>query len=397
MARSPGSMIDRPILSDDLEVGGEGDVGDARSSGAVSGGSGGDPYVRRAEAERGAGDGRRPVDLSDPWPSDDPLGVALHFLRMRGAFYCRSELTAPWGLALPPMPGHLWFHVMTTGRCWLEVDGLPPRELIQGELVLVPHGAGHVLRSGPGVHAPSILDLEREVVSSRYEILRHGGGKTAATMICGAVRFDHPAAGNVLRLLPRILHMQRMDSPYFDWLQSTLKLMAVEARALRPGGETVITRLADVVVALAIRSWIESDPAARGGWLGALRDREIGRALTLIHRYPERGWTVASLAREVAMSRSAFAERFTRLVGEPAMTYLTRWRMQIALGELQEGASVRRIAHRLGYQSEAGFGRAFKRVLGVSPGAVRRGVPEAHEPPLRADCGLPPRRSPSPA
>ena len=156
-------------------------------------------------------------------------------------------------------------------------------------------------------------------------------------------------------------------------MQSTLRLMAAEAGELRPGGEAVITRLADILVVQAIRSWLETDPAAQTGWLGALQDRQIGRAIALIHRDPARPWTVASLARELAMSRSAFAARFTELVGEPAMQYVTRWRMQLALASLRdEGATVGELASRLGYRSEAAFARAFKRVVGVPPGAVRR-------------------------
>ena len=152
--------------------------------------------------------------------------------------------------------------------------------------------------------------------------------------------------------------------------------MGEEARALRPGGETVITRLADVLVIQALRAWLQEAPAAQQGWLGALQDPQLGRALTLIHREPGRDWTVASLAQAVAMSRSAFAARFTERVGEPAMHYLLRWRMHAALGWLrEEGASLGEAASRAGYQSEAAFSRAFKRVTGQSPGAARRESP----------------------
>ena len=132
-------------------------------------------------------------------------------------------------------------------------------------------------------------------------------------------------------------------------------------------------RLADILVIQAIRSWIEQDPAAQTGWLGALRDPQIGRAISLIHRDPARAWTVASLADEVAMSRSAFAARFAELVAEPPMHYVTRWRMHAAVTWLQEGdATLGELALRLGYQSEAAFSQAFKRFIGLSPGAVRR-------------------------
>jgi AraC-like DNA-binding protein len=312
---------------------------------------------------------------ADPWPPADPLGEALHFLRMDGAFYCRSELSAAWGLTLPAMPGYLWFHVLASGRAWLETDQTQPSLLRPGDFALVPHGEGHRLRSDPEAPVPGILELEREAVSDRYEILRHGEGGAPSTMVCGAVRFNHPAARNLVEILPAAIHMEATNSPQLDWMQSTLRLMAAEAKELRPGSEAVITRLGDILVIQAIRSWIETDPAAQTGWLGALQDRHIGRAISLIHRDPATPWTVASLARELAMSRSAFAARFTELVGEPVMQYVTRWRMLVAVDALREdGATVGELAMRLGYRSEAAFARAFKRVVGVPPGAVRRRV-----------------------
>jgi AraC-like DNA-binding protein len=322
------------------------------------------------------------MDAPDPWGPADPLGDALHYLRMNGAFYCRSELSAPWGLTLPAMPGYLWFHVVTAGGARLETAGDDDRVVRPGELALVPHGEGHVLRSDPGAAAPGILDLERETVSDRYEILRHGAGGEPTTLICGAVRFEHPAAHNLVELLPETIVVAESGTPETDWMQTTLRLIATEARALRPGGEAVITRLADILVIQAIRSWMETDPGARSGWLGALQDAQIGRAISLIHRDPARAWTVAALADEAAMSRSAFAARFTELVGEPAMAYVARWRMHLALSALrEEGATVGELADRLGYQSEAAFSRAFKRILGVSPGAARRsGPPPGVEP-----------------
>jgi AraC-like DNA-binding protein len=314
------------------------------------------------------------MQIADAFTPVDPLGEALHFLRMNGVFYCRSEFSAPWGVALPPLEGCLMFQVVTAGPCWLEVEGLEPQRLAPGEFALVPHGAGHRLVGEPGAEAAGLFDLPREQLSERYEVLRHGGGGTATGLVCGAVRFDHPAAQRLVRLLPAVIRMDAERSPDAEWLGSTLRFMAAEAKALRPGGETVITRLADILVIQAIRSWMARDPAARVGWLGALQDRQIGRAISLIHREPARPWTVASLAAEAAMSRSAFAARFTALVGEPAMQYVARWRMHIALTLLQEkNARPVELASRLGYRSEAAFSRSFKRYVGISPGAARRG------------------------
>jgi transcriptional regulator GlxA family with amidase domain len=170
------------------------------------------------------------------------------------------------------------------------------------------------------------------------------------------------------------IHVEGWSAPLGEWMQSTLRLMADEARALKPGGETIVARLADILVIQAIRSWLASDPAARRGWLGALQDPQIGRALALVHRDPSRDWSVASLAAVAAMSRSAFAARFQRLAGEPPMRYLARWRMHVATSWLEEGTmALAEMATRLGYESEAAFSRAFKRIVGVAPGAVRRG------------------------
>ena len=292
---------------------------------------------------------------------------------MSGAFYCRSELSAPWGMTLMPMPGYLWFHAVTSGRVGLEAGEGDTRWLQAGDLALVPHGEGHRLVSAAGVAAPDILALDRVALSERYEVLRHGGGGAPTILICGAVRFEHPAARQLVEILPRTIAIEASsDAPRAEWMQSVFRLMIAEARSFRPGGEAVITRLADVLVVQAIRAWMETAPAARTGWLGALGDPQVGRALALIHREPSRAWTVASLASELAMSRSAFSARFTELVGEPAMQYVTRWRMHLALNALEtEDAKVAELADRLGYRSEAAFARAFKRVIGVPPGAVR--------------------------
>lgn len=319
--------------------------------------------------------------VETPWSAvpPDPLGEALHHLRLTGTFYCRSELTAPWGLTLPPMPGHLWFHVVTAGGCRLETGDAESVPLGAGDVALVPHGAGHRLRSGPGTIAPSVMDLPHAFTNGRYALLHHGSGGEPTTMVCGAVQVDTPGARDLAELLPPLLHVGA--SPRTEWIQATLRLVAAEAEQLRPGGEAVLTRLADVLVIQVVRSWLDTDPAARTGWLGALADPRIGRAISLIHRDPARAWTVASLAAEVPMSRSAFAARFTALVGEPVLAHLTRRRMHLALDRLRSGGGVAEVADGVGYRSEAAFSRAFTRVTGTTPGAVRRGaVADGHDP-----------------
>jgi AraC-like DNA-binding protein len=307
--------------------------------------------------------------LEPPWAATDPVGEALHVLRMSGTFYCRSELTLPWGFSLPPMPGCLWFHLVTTGRCLVEVEG---RVVVlgPGDLVLVPRGGGHSLAGSPGSATPSIFTFDHATAQPNYGVLRTGGGGELSTMVCGALRFDHPAARTLVDLLPSVVQVPATpDSPLGD----VLRLIADEVSHLRPGGEAVVTRLADVLVVQAIRNWLETDPGARAGWLGALSDPLVGPALARVHDDPARNWTVELLATSVALSRSAFAARFTALVGEPVMQYVTRWRMHLALDRLRsEDVTNAELARDLGYRSEAAFSRAFTRVVGQAPSVARR-------------------------
>ena len=304
----------------------------------------------------------------------DAVGQALRFLRMSGTFYCRSELRAPWGVTVPSMPGHMWFHVVLEGTAWLEVGEQSDQQpLRRGMLVLLPRDCPHRIRSAPDVPAQDVSCLKREKVNDGYEILRYGHHGERTTLFCGAVRFGDQMARTLVEALPPAMVIDVSNSPQMDWMQSTLRLIAAEAQALQPGHEAVLTRLGDVLAIQAIRSWIQAHPPMRAGWIAALQDPKIGRAISLIHRDPGRAWTLAEVARQVAMSRSAFAARFTELVGESMMHYLTRWRMHVALESLRHnGTPVAEVAERLGYRSKAAFSRAFKRVVTTSPGAVRR-------------------------
>ena len=202
--------------------------------------------------------------------SGDPLGEALHFLRMSGTFYCRSEFSAPWALELPPFERSMMFHVVTSGECLLEVEGAERCTLRAGDLALVPHGAGHRLMSAPDVPAGKLFELPREAVSNRYEILRHGEGGAPATMICALVRFDHPAAQRLIGLLPKLIRVDMWQSPEMEWIQSTLRFIAAEAQHLNAGGETVITRLADI---LAVHPQV-MDALIEPSFFGALPDAD---------------------------------------------------------------------------------------------------------------------------
>lgn len=268
------------------------------------------------------------------------------------------------------------FHVVTAGSCRLEFDDAEPAIVRPGEFALMPRGEGHRIMHAEGASVVPYFDLPIEHISERYEMLEYGGGGDQTTLICGAVRFEHPAARDLVELLPSLIHVHTWNTPHADWMHSTLRLMAAEAASRQPGGETIVTRLADILVIQAIRTWLLEHPESREGWLGALHDERIGPALLQIHRRPEADWTVASLADVVSMSRSAFSARFTELVGMPAMHYLARWRMHVAGSWLRSGdVTAAECGARLGYRSEAAFNRAFKRVMGVPPGAWQRGEP----------------------
>lgn len=308
-----------------------------------------------------------------PWTPTDPLGEALHLLRMRGAFYCRTDVTDPWALRMPAVDDSVSFHVVTAGCCWLEVGDAEPVELRAGDLALVPHGRGHVLVSEPGVGpAARVEQLPQRYLGEHYSALTYGGGGRRSRLICGVVTFDEPAARALLDALPATITIGATTGLGPTSIHDTLRLMAAELADLRPGGEAVTTRLADILVVQAVRTWLDHDPAARTGWLGALHDEQVGRALTSMHRDPGREWTLELLAREASMSRSTFAARFTELVGQPAMTYLTHWRMNLAHTRLREGATVGQVASDLGYRSDAAFTRAFTRTIAQTPGSVRR-------------------------
>ncbi len=312
-------------------------------------------------------------DLTAPGsPLDSPVGQALRKVRLAGLFYCPSTLTEPWGLSLPPMPDCIWFHIVTSGSCNFEAADGARSVARAGDLLLVPHGEGHRAWGEAEAPTPSVLDLPHDELTETFGILRHGGGGATTEIVCGGVRLEHPSARRLAEALPSLVHIVGDRMPRSDWLRATLDLIGDETRHVRPGGDAVVSRLCDIIVMQALRTWIETDPAARQGWLGALQDPQIGRAMGLIHGRPEHPWTVADLADAVAMSRSAFSARFTDLVGEPAMRYVTSHRMEVARSLLEGGGTtVAAVGRAVGYDSEAAFSRAFTRVIGVAPSRLR--------------------------
>jgi AraC-like DNA-binding protein len=310
--------------------------------------------------------------------SADPLSDVLRAVRLDGAFFYAVEASEPWGVEavaakdLTPriLPGaeHLIsYHILTSGRCWGGLTGEPPVALAPGDVIVFPHGDPHVMSSDADPRmagAPAIPGRYPETV------VLGDGGPVAATFVCGFLGCDRRPFNPLLSTLPRRLHLPGFSS---GWHQSFARQVIEESRARRVGADSVLTRLAELMFVEVLRRHVETMPAGQRGWLAGLRDSVIGRGLGLLHGAPADPWTIDTLADRVAMSRSAFADRFTAFVGQPPMQYLAQWRMQLAAGRLATStAKVAAIAEEVGYDSEAAFSRAFKRLMGVSPAVWRR-------------------------
>jgi AraC-like DNA-binding protein len=265
------------------------------------------------------------------------------------------------------------FHVVDEGSCWLSVDGEPESiVLAAGDLVVLPHGGGHQIADAPGAPTTPLASLLSDGEPGACRRLRYGGGGARTTLICGAFTFQGDTGHPLLARLPAVPHLPRATD-HAAWLEPLLRVLAAETAAPRPGSETVINRVVDIVFVQALRAWLDTAGDADAGWLGALRDPQIGSALQRLHEAPDESWTVASLAAEVGLSRSSLAARFAALVGEPPVAYLARWRLSLAARALEaENRSLAQIARRVGYASEVAFSRAFRRHFGVAPGTYRR-------------------------
>jgi len=305
----------------------------------------------------------------DP-PDNDLLSEVLRDLRLAHASYGRSELTAPWGIAVPFREG-VRFHAVIDGQCWIQAKSLPPLLLERGDVLLLPHGTGHTLSDKPKRRALPLADAKPALIGNGTYELKSGGGGARSLIVCCTIGFEGPTANPLLELLPPIMHVRHDDHDDADF-SALLAMMAREVAAQRIGSATVMARLADIVVTQVIRTWVETRSTQLTGWLAAVRDPQIGSALARIHRSPGEDWTVERLAAVAGLSRSRFSERFKNLLSVSPARYLLQWRLQLAAAWLRNGyMPLSQVASELGYESDASFSRAFKRFLGVSPGAVR--------------------------
>jgi AraC-like DNA-binding protein len=336
-------------------------------------------HPRREPAPAGA-----PGDASGV----DPLSDVLQTVRLTGAVFFLVSASRSWGgtipdgmtiapALLPRTQQIISYHVMLEGTCWGGLVGEPPVLLEKGDVLVLPHGDAYVMAVDPKATRPeygqeATLEFLRGVATGRFPSVIAEPGVTCAQVACGFLGCDVQPFNPLLTTLPRLLVVRRACRPGAGRLDALLELTLTEAAERRPGGDSVRLRLSELIFVEVVRHHLTTLSEQDSGWLGGLRDPLVGRALSLLHARPAETWTLQVLAERAGTSRSVLADRFSRLVGEPPMQYLARWRMQLAARLLADGAEkVSAVAQEVGYDSEAAFSRAFKKMTGVPPAAWR--------------------------
>ena len=324
----------------------------------------------------------------------DPLSDVLRAVRFNGALFFLTDAGPPWVAEVPAastvapwiLPGaqHLIsYHVVTAGRCWCRVAGELPLQLEAGDVVVIPHGDPYTMASSVELRNELPLELTGEffrgMASGRLPALvaEGEGGGERLHVLCGFLGCDVLPFNPILATMPRLLRVRRprvAPGVAADGLDHLIEFALGETRAHRAGGDCMLLRISELMFVEVVRRYLETLPTGQPGWLAGLRDTGIGRALALLHGQPERAWTLELLAKAAGLSRSVLAQRFHHFVGQPPMQYLTRWRLQLAAAALlgDAGAKVATVALRAGYDSEAAFSRAFKKLVGTAPAVWRR-------------------------
>ncbi|MCU0836494.1 MAG: AraC family transcriptional regulator [Chromatiaceae bacterium] len=325
----------------------------------------------------------------------DTLSDLLRSVRVRGAVFYYVSCRDRWSAMAPPareiadavLPGceHVMeYHMIARGSGWAAVDGQPPVRLGAGDVVMFPQGDQHVLSSAPGIEplrrtADWVFSTRKEPkpmpISYHHGVVEAGAPlpveEADMVAVCGFLGCDLKPFNPLVSALPRILHLPAGKAG--DWVSRVIDQAVIESSSPRPGGDAVLERLAEMMLVDAARRYLDSLPEDATGWLAGLRDRFVGKALSLMHERPEQPWTVDDLAREVGLSRSALHERFMRFLGDSPIHYLASWRIQLGAQLLRETRrTVATVALDVGYESEAAFSRAFRRMVGVPPATWRR-------------------------
>lgn len=325
----------------------------------------------------------------------DALSDVLRVVRLKGGVFLHAEFTEPWCLrsevgledCRPMLDGaeHLvLYHYVVEGRVGVKAPGVDSLELNAGQVVIFPHNDAHLLGSHLNLPPVPARQVVRASPEGGLRVIRHGGGGNRARVVCGFLGCDRLEGNPLASSLPNVLTFDAAKGVAGDWFRTSLQFAADEVAARRAGSETILAKISELLFVEAIRRYVETLPVEQVGWLAGLKDPFVARTLALIHAKPAVDWTVEDLGREVGLSRSALTDRFARLIGEPPMRYLARWRIQVAAHDLRNSDTpLVRIAQKVGYDSEAAFNRAFKRVFGIPPATWRKKGSGSH------DVGLP--------
>ena len=304
----------------------------------------------------------------------DALSAVLAPVRLQQTRWAFTVGRTPWGVALAGGKGCVRFHYVVRGSVWLSVDDTnePDVALSGGDLAVLPLGHAHVLRDHPRSATVRFDDVAQCDSRSAVMHLDLGAKGTETSFVTACFILDDPLARQILTVLPPVIRMTPEVEQGVPSFLENIQFITREVETDRPGSEIVLLRMADVIFIQILRAYLARIPDDGGGFLGALRDPSTAAALGAMHHRADAPWTVASLAKEVGLSRSVFAARFTELVGEPPLGYLTRLRMQKAATLLRDGAGIAEASRLTGYASEASFGHAFRQWAGVAPGAYRK-------------------------
>ena len=314
----------------------------------------------------------------------DALSEVLRVCRLRGATVLNGDFSAPWRIAVGPTPTLLRsflpdaetpavFHLVLSGDCMIQLPGGEPLRLRAGDAVLLIQGTVHRMLSDADAPEVTLASLAQPPIAGELIPVRHGGRGTRARVVTCLASMDKPLCDPLVEALPSLVLANLRDSPAVRAMDEALGFSLSESNAPRAGGLAMLSRLAELLFIEIVRRRVESSNPEATGWIAGLNDRYIGRALALLHGRPGDDWTVDKLARQVGMSRSALAERFVQVLGEPPITYLSRWRLRLAAQKLAgTRRTVESIAADAGYESSGAFSHAFKRTFGMPPSIWRK-------------------------
>lgn len=320
------------------------------------------------------------------------LADVLSMIRLTGAIFLRAEFTAPFAYRSPRAselarivsPGArslILFHIVAEGVCHVHLETGAAATARAGDVIMLPYGDRHVMHGDEPAEPVSASAVLAPPPWTTFPVIRHGGGGARTTIVCGYLRCDDPIFDPVVRALPPLFTVTPPPGPSASWVTASIQyaLQATDGRAAAAGD--VGLRVPELVLAEVLRLHLQGRPPDLGGWLAAVQDPLVGRALAGIHADPARRWTAASLARHATSSRSTLDQRFRQLLGRSPMRYVTEWRMRIAATMLRDTSlGVAAVGYRVGYESEEAFNRAFKRVLGAPPAHWRRGLDDGRPP-----------------